>query len=219
MHRRFAVALCVLVSASPGAALADDDERPMPIGVTSPDGRVRAEVFARTTDPSGVEGYQSVLIVAADSPLTVDTVLRCDRTLNFGLGDPQSTSGTLAPMTSRIAHTTVDARDAHAQSHWWSEVLGWSQDPEDPNLPGHEECMIFSPDGRQRVLFIEVPEGKSAKNRLHFDLAPPVHGDQQAEVERLVSLGATRLDIEQHGVGRIVMADPDGNEFCLLPPQ
>ena len=59
---------------------------------------------------------------------------------------------------------------------------------------------------------------KTGKNRLHFDLALPDRGDQQAEVERLVSLGATRIDIGQGEVGWVVLADPDGNEFCLLPP-
>ena len=75
-------------------------------------------------------------------------------------------------MTSRISHTSVDSRDAFAQSRWWGEVLGFAEDPADPNEPGHEECMIFSPDGRTRLLFIEVPEGKAVKNRLHLDLRP-----------------------------------------------
>ena len=60
---------------------------------------------------------------------------------------------------------------------------------------------------------------KTGKNRLHFDLAPPVRGDQQAEVKRLVSLGATRIDIGQGEVSWVVMADPDGNEFCVLTPR
>ena len=57
---------------------------------------------------------------------------------------------------------------------------------------------------------------KTGKNRLHLDLAPPADGDQQAEVDRLVSLGATRVDIGQGEVGRVVLADPDGNEFWVL---
>ena len=60
---------------------------------------------------------------------------------------------------------------------------------------------------------------KAGKNRLHFDLAPPAGGDQQAEVDRLVSLGATRRDIGQEGVPWVVLADPDGNEFCVLTPR
>jgi hypothetical protein len=69
----------------------------------------------------------------------------------------------LEGMTSRISHTTVDAHNAYEQSVWWCRVLGFSEDPQDPNRPGHEECMIFSPDGRSRVLFIEVPEVTSVK--------------------------------------------------------
>ncbi|OLP45481.1 glyoxalase [Salmonella enterica subsp. enterica serovar Javiana] len=120
-------------------------------------------------------------------------------------------------MTSRISHTTVDASNAHAQSVWWGQVLGFSEDPRDPNLPGHEECMIFSPDGRQRVLFIEVPEGKVVKNRLHFDLTP-TDGTREEEVERLVALGArvfADLRVEGGG-GWVTLLDPEGNEFCVL---
>jgi hypothetical protein len=54
---------------------------------------------------------------------------------------------------------------------------------------------------------------------MHFDLAPPAGGDQQAEADRLVSLGAARIDIGQGEVSWVVMADPDGHEFCLLPPR
>jgi len=120
-------------------------------------------------------------------------------------------------MTSRISHTTVDSSNAHAQSVWWGQVLGFSEDPRDPNLPGHEECMIFSPDGRQRVLFIEVPEGKVVKNRLHFDLSP-TDCTREEEVERLLGLGArvfADLRVEGGG-GWVTMLDPEGNEFCVL---
>ena len=60
---------------------------------------------------------------------------------------------------------------------------------------------------------------KTGKNRLHLDLAPPADGDQEAEVERLISLGAKRMDIGQGDVSWEVMADPDGNEFCVLTPR
>ena len=75
-------------------------------------------------------------------------------------------------MTSYISHTTVDCADAYALSRWWQEVLDYVENPEDPNLPGHEECPIFSRDGRHQVLFIEVPDAKQVKNRIHFDLRP-----------------------------------------------
>jgi hypothetical protein len=64
-----------------------------------------------------------------------------------------------AAMTSRISHTSVDARDAYAQSVFWSEVLDFTEDPDDPNEPGHDECLIMSRDRSQLLLFITVPEG------------------------------------------------------------
>jgi hypothetical protein len=122
-------------------------------------------------------------------------------------------------MTSRISHTSIDSRNAHEQSVWWGRVLGFSEDPRDPNLPGHEECMILSPDGRQRVLFIEVPEDKTVKNRVHFDLWP-TDGTMDEEVDRLLALGATmHQDLRGHhgpGTGWATLADPEGNEFCVL---
>ena len=127
-------------------------------------------------------------------------------------------------MTSRIQHTTIDARDAYAQSVWWSGVLGYVDVAGDPNLPGHEECMIFPPAGgdvpaesRGRLLFIEVPEGKELKNRLHLDLRP-VDGTREQETERLLGLGATQLADHRRpdGSGWFTLADPEGNEFCIL---
>lgn len=89
-------------------------------------------------------------------------------------------------MALRISHLGVDSRDALARSRWWAEALGWSEDPEDPNLPGDDECMIFSPDGWQRLLFIEVPEPRSVKNRLHLDLVP-TDVSREADVVRACS--------------------------------
>jgi hypothetical protein len=63
-------------------------------------------------------------------------------------------------MTSRISHTSFEARDGYAQSVFWSQVLGFVEDPDDPNEPGHEECLITSPDQSQLLLFITVPDGK-----------------------------------------------------------
>ncbi len=77
--------------------------------------------------------------------------------------------------------------------------------------------MIFSPDGRQRVLFIEVPEDKEIKNRLHFDLRP-IDLSREDEIDRVRALGATEVaDRRQSdGGGWMVLADPEGNEFCIL---
>ena len=121
-------------------------------------------------------------------------------------------------MTSRISHTTFDAIDAYAQSVWWGRVRGMAEDPQDPNEPGHEECMIFSPDGRTRVLFIEVPDAKTElKNRVHLDLVPE-SGTRDEELARLLSLGATPFDDlrKPDGTGWVVLHDPEGNEFCIL---
>jgi predicted enzyme related to lactoylglutathione lyase len=99
---------------------------------------------------------------------------------------------------------------SQAVGYFWSEALGWplvwDQD---------QETAIRSPRGGPKITWGGPPvRRKTGRNRLHFDLAPP--GDQQAEVDRLVSLGAARADIGQGEAGRVEMADPDGNEFCLL---
>jgi predicted enzyme related to lactoylglutathione lyase len=99
--------------------------------------------------------------------------------------------------------------------YFWAKALDWplvwDQD---------EETAIRSPHGGPKITWGGPPVApKTGKNRLHFDIAPPADGDQQAEVERLVSLGATRIDIGQGEVSWVVMADPDGNEFCVLTPR
>jgi hypothetical protein len=120
-------------------------------------------------------------------------------------------------VTSFISHTTVDCADAYALSRWWQAVLDYVDDPDDPNEPGHEECMIFSRDRSHRLLFIEVPDTKQVKNRIHFDLRP-VDGPRDAELARLRELGATTVDDRRNpdGTGWVVLADPEGNEFCIL---
>ena len=99
---------------------------------------------------------------------------------------------------------------------FWSNAVGWplvwDQD---------DETAIRSPDGTGP--FITWGGGpdlpKTGKNRLHLDIAPADDGDQDEEVDRLVALGATRVDIGQGPVGWVVMADPDGNEFCVVDPR
>jgi predicted enzyme related to lactoylglutathione lyase len=120
-------------------------------------------------------------------------------------------------MTSRISHTSVDAINAYAQSLFWSQVLGFTEDPDDPNEPGHAECLIMSPDRRQLLLFITVPDAKQMKNRVHLDLRP-VEGTREQEVERVLALGASYLADHRRpdGSGWITLADPEGNEFCIL---
>ena len=120
-------------------------------------------------------------------------------------------------MTSRISHTSFDAADAYQQSLFWSQVLDFIEDPDDPNEPGHEECLITSRDGRELLLFIAVPDAKQVKNRVHLDLRP-VDGTREQEVQRVLALGASFLADHRRpdGSGWITLADPEGNEFCIL---
>ena len=122
-------------------------------------------------------------------------------------------------VTSYISHTTVDCRNAYELSEWWKPVLGYTDIPDDPNEPGHEECMITDPDTGHAILFIETPDAKSGKNRLHFDLRPR-EGTRDEELERLLAHGATEVaDLRGTwgpGCGWVVLADPEGNEFCIL---
>ncbi|CAI9398813.1 VOC family protein [Nocardioides sp. T2.26MG-1] len=122
-------------------------------------------------------------------------------------------------MTAFVAHTTIDCRNAYELSEWWKRVLGYVDLDGDPNLPGHEECMIRDPETGHRLLFIEVPEEKVGKNRLHLDLRPR-SGTRDAEVERLLAHGAVQVadlrGLHGPGTGWVVLADPEGNEFCIL---
>ena len=122
-------------------------------------------------------------------------------------------------MTSFISHTTIDCGNAYELSEWWKKVLGYVDIEDDPNLPGHEECMIRDPETGHHVLFIEVPDAKTVKNRIHFDLRPR-EGTRDEEVERLLALGATLVTdhrgIYGPGSGWVTFADPEGNEFDVL---
>lgn len=123
-------------------------------------------------------------------------------------------------MVSFVSHVTVDCSDAYSLAQWWKPVLGYQDVPGDPNLPGHEECMITDPEGKGvDVLFVEVPEGKSGKNRLHLDLRPRADL-RDTEIERIAAHGATVVadhrGIYGPGSGWVTFADPEGNEFCVL---
>ena len=122
-------------------------------------------------------------------------------------------------MTSFVSHTTFDCRDAYHLSEWWKQVLGYVDVEDDPNEPGHEECMILSPDTGHRLLFVEVPDDKRGKNRIHLDIQPR-SGTRDEEVERVRVLGAVEVDDQRNhygpGIGWVVLQDPEGNEFCIL---
>jgi hypothetical protein len=126
-------------------------------------------------------------------------------------------------MSLRWHTMVVDCHDVKAQSRWWADVLGWQiayeADDEVVVAPSHlvgESRQIPLAERQPGLIFVSVPETKTLKNRLHIDLAPAKDDDQEAEVRRLESLGATRLDIGQGDVTWVVLADPEGNEFCVL---
>jgi predicted enzyme related to lactoylglutathione lyase len=107
---------------------------------------------------------------------------------------------------------TVDAKDPAALAAWWNEVLDWNVVDEDPDVFEIRPESDFAPG----LLFLRVPEPKTVKNRLHIDLRPT---DQAAEVARLLGLGATQISVGEGDVSWVVMADPEGNEFCVLRSQ
>lgn len=122
-------------------------------------------------------------------------------------------------MTSYVSHTSIDCHDAYALSGFWKKVLGYVDLEGDPNEPGHEECAIHDPETGHELLFIEVPDTKTVKNRIHLDLRPrTVTRDE--ELARLLAVGATQVDDLRGnhgpGTGWVVLADPEGNEFCIL---
>jgi predicted enzyme related to lactoylglutathione lyase len=136
------------------------------------------------------------------------------------LADPEGNELCVIPPNNGFLSDTafigaINCDGSQQVGYFWSKALDWplvwDQD---------EETAIQSPRGGSKMAWGGQPvRPKSGNNRIHLDLAPPVDGDQQAEVERLTSLGATRLDIGQGNVGWVVMADPDGNEFCVLTPR
>ncbi|HEX2235372.1 MAG TPA: VOC family protein [Actinomycetota bacterium] len=105
----------------------------------------------------------------------------------------------------------IDSQDPAALARFWAAVLDFHMVYEDDNeavIANHEETY-------PGMLFNRVPDSKTVKNRLHIDLAPD---DRDAEVERLLALGARRVDVGQTGEEPwVVLADPEGNEFCVLP--
>jgi len=111
--------------------------------------------------------------------------------------------------SSRWEQVVVDCEDPARLARWWAEALGYEIVHEAP-----EEVEIRrSRDELPGLLFTPTPDVRAGKNRLHIDLRPD---DQEAEVERLVDMGARPVDIGQGDVSWIVLADPEGNEFCVL---
>ena len=131
-------------------------------------------------------------------------------------------------MGLRMQAVIVNCHDPGRLAEFWAEVLGWRV-----TITGDPEWGIEPPEGSREdsvvpdMLFLQVPDDKVGHNRLHVDLRPTDGADQATEVARLEALGATRVDVGQYndggdGVSWVVMADPEGNELCVLsayPPE
>jgi predicted enzyme related to lactoylglutathione lyase len=114
-------------------------------------------------------------------------------------------------MAVSIAHVTLDARDASALAAFWSAAL--ERDVDDGATPEFASIGLGDGASGPAWLFARVPETKTAKNRMHLDFAT---ADRGAEVARLEALGATALgEHEEQGEEWTVLADPEGNEFCV----
>ncbi len=118
-------------------------------------------------------------------------------------------------MPLRLHHIVVDTHDLPALAQFWAQVLRWEV------LSQREREMVIGPDADAPVgmCFMPVTDQKSVKNRLHLDLTTEPD-DRDAEIERIIALGARRVDIGQTGAESwVVRADPEGNEFCVVRPK
>ncbi|MFD6417073.1 VOC family protein [Streptomyces sp. NPDC060194] len=116
-------------------------------------------------------------------------------------------------MISEIQNIAIDCSDAYASARFWSAVTGCPLPPD--AAPGTPELQLTPPAG-PALYFQQVPEPKAVKNRLHLCLRPDTTRDE--ELSRLLALGATFLTDHRNpdGTGWAVLADPEGNEFCVL---
>jgi Glyoxalase-like domain len=129
-------------------------------------------------------------------------------------------------MGSRLTEIVVDSHDPVAQAAFWSAALGYhvvrTQEGQVEVAAWQDEPPDLAEQVRQApivpaLVFVTVPEGKTVKNRLHLDVRP-VGCSYEAEVERLIGLGARRADVGRQTQPWAVLADPEGNEFCVLGP-
>jgi predicted enzyme related to lactoylglutathione lyase len=117
-------------------------------------------------------------------------------------------------MAARLTEIIVDSTDPGRLARFWGEVLGWPVTDDDRGMSWISSTGDHT--AHPMIVFVPVAEAKSLKNRVHLDVNP-FGSDQAAELERLLALGATRVDVGQSAdVPWVVLADPEGNEFCLL---
>ncbi len=118
-------------------------------------------------------------------------------------------------MSSTILNITFDCADPGALARFWGQLTGWPiiSEPQ----PGYPDQAVGTPgEGRPRLYFVRVPEGKAVKNRVHLDVVP-ADRTQDEEIARLIGLGARVVTDNRPEFGWVTLADPEGNEFCLEP--
>jgi len=116
-------------------------------------------------------------------------------------------------MASILSELVIDTKDPKLVAHFWGDVLDWPVIEDERGLCWTSATGDYT--ARPLLVFVPVPEPKTVKNRLHIDVNPS--GVEQAEeLERLMALGARKVDVGQGDVPWIVLSDPEGNEFCLL---
>jgi predicted enzyme related to lactoylglutathione lyase len=123
-------------------------------------------------------------------------------------------------MPTRLVHMVIDAAEPARLARFWAAALGWEMAAEEPEVANVLPPDYSYPDPvAQPLVLLSVPEPKSAKNRVHLNLATESPAQQAAEVGRLLSLGAVLADVGRGDVPWKVLADPEGNEFCVLDPR
>lgn len=203
------------------------------IGLTPTDGTPFDILFEPTDEPKRGQNRHHLDLTTSsweDQAATVERLLALGgRHVDIGqtaeeehvvLADPEGNelciiepTNTFLAGTGRLGAINCDG--SRSTGVFWSEVLGW------PLVWDQDgETAVRSPDGTGPLVTWSGPPliPKHAKNRLHLDVAP-VDTDQASEVERLLSLGATTVDVGQGDVDWVVLADPDGNELCVLSPR
>jgi predicted enzyme related to lactoylglutathione lyase len=210
-----------------------DDHRDGEVGLVPTDGTRFGVVFVPVPEPKAGKNpihLDLTTTSAEDQTGTVDRLVAAGAShVDVGqrpeeghvvLADPEGNElciiepgNTFLAGCGRFGSITCDG--SPEAGYFGSEALGWplvwNQD---------EETAIRAPDGTGPLITWGPPVPvKTTKNRLHLDVAPPPDGDQRAEVDRLVGLGASLVDIGQGDAGWVVLADPDGNELCVLTPR
>jgi catechol 2,3-dioxygenase-like lactoylglutathione lyase family enzyme len=123
-------------------------------------------------------------------------------------------------MATRLVHIVIDANDPARLARFWAAALGWEvADEEAGEVDVWPAGFSYPEPAALPLVFVPVPEPKTTANRVHLDLASGSLEQQRAEVRRLLALGATRADVGQGDVPWTVLADPEGNEFCVLEPR